>query len=78
MPEHTFYLNFDKAVQIIYELKSIRLSELLSEEAEVKKDFIRAELSQLDEEKRFLYSLDIDDIELFIQKLSDKYRLIQS
>ncbi|MDZ7899133.1 MAG: hypothetical protein U5N85_14060 [Arcicella sp.] len=71
-------MNFDKAVQIIYELKSIRLSELLSEEAEVKKDFIRAELSQLDEEKRFLYSLDIDDIELFIQKLSDKYRLIQS
>jgi hypothetical protein len=43
-----------------------------------KKDFIRAALSQLDEEKLLLYSLKAVDIELFIDELRDKYSLIQS
>lgn len=78
MQEPDFYLKFDRAVQTIYELKSIHLSHLLSEEDEVKKDFIRAALSQLDEEKLLLYSLKAVDIELYIDELRDKYSLIQS
>lgn len=78
MQEPDFYLKFDRAVQTIYELKSIHLSHLLSEEDEVKKDFIRVALSQLDEEKLLLYSLKAVDIELYIDELRDKYSLIQS
>ena len=78
MPNSDFYLNFDRAIQTIYELKAIRLSHLLSESDEIKKGFIRAELSDLDEAKRVLYSLNADSIELFIQALSDKYSPIQA
>jgi hypothetical protein len=78
MQEPDFYLKFDIALQTIYELKAIHLSHLLSEEDEVKKYFIRAALSQLDEEKRLLYSLKAVDIEPFIDELRDKYSLIQS
>jgi hypothetical protein len=78
MQEPNFYLNFDRAVQAIHTLKTIRLSQLLSEEVEKEKDKIRAELDQLNEEKRLLYSLNADATESFIQILMDKYFLIQS
>ena len=78
MSSHDFHLNFDRAVQMIYEFKALRLSQLLSEADEVKKGFIRAELSDLDEAKRVLYSLHADTIEVFIQALSDKYSSIQA
>jgi uncharacterized protein YsxB (DUF464 family) len=78
MQEPDFYLKFDRAIQTIYELKAIRLSQLLSVIDEEKKGFIRTELSQLDEEKRLLYSLNADAIESFIQRLMDKYSSVQS
>lgn len=53
MPERDFQADFDRAIRIIYDLISTYLSQLLSEEAEVKKDFIRAELSQLDEKNDY-------------------------
>ena len=78
MPNSNFYLNFDRAIQTIYGFKALRLSQLLSEADEEKKGFIRAELSDLDEAKRVLYSLNADSIEVFIQALSDKYSPIQA
>ena len=78
MSPQDFHLNFDRAVQTIYEFKATRLSHLLSESDEVKRGFIRAELSDLDEAKRVLYSLNADSIEVFIQALSDKYSPIQA
>ena len=76
MPNSEFYLSFDRIVQMIYEFKAIRLSQLLIEEDDVQKNLLRGELSQLDEQKQVLYSLNCEEIEPFMEALQKKYSLI--
>lgn len=76
MPEQDLQTNFDKAIQLIYDLKSHYLNQLLIDADEVKKDFFRDKLSELDEKKCNLYRIKAEEIEPFMQVLELQYSQI--